>query len=589
MNSILSYKNTSLALATISSLTMMACGPTNNDDNAKTNTAQAKLIECSDFGSDLTLTDDVDGGVDYIVDCEAAVRGELIIEPGVIIQFKEDAGFDVSGEGTITAEGTAEKPIVFTAEEQVAGFWKGFYISSGSVKNKLDHVEFEYAGGDQFNSNGDKGSIILYADGQLSLTNSLITKSANFGLNNNYEAELTFSNNTITESELQPISIEANLMGEIDSESQLTGNGKDFVRVTSGYVEDIEATWKKLTVPYQIKSSIDISGESAITVEAGAEFVFAEDTGIEVSDGSYFAAQGTAEEHVIFTGEVEEKGSWNGFLFHSNDVKNSLDYVTVDYAGGGSFNSNDDRGAVMMYADSRLILTNSTISNSKEYGFNVNYSVEDLTFSNNTITGCEKEPVAVQVGNIHQLDSESQLTGNTKDYVRLHSSYASATGVTGQWNKLTVPYLFAADTDFNITDESVVNVEAGTEFRFAANAGLEVDDDSSFSAVGTSEAKIQFLGIDETAESWKGIMFYSNDTKNRLEHVNIKYAGSGSFNSNGDEGGLIIYADAQVTIKDVEISDSGDCAISAEYESSVLIEEGTNVLTGLLAGICLPD
>ena len=579
-----------LCLAAGISLIATACGPAeNNDDNATTNVTNAQLLDCSSFGDALTLTDEVQDGVDYIVDCNASVRGELVIEPGVIIQFKDEAGLEVSGEGSITAEGTAEDPIILTAENQEAGAWRGIYVESSSAKNKLSYVEIEYAGGQQFNSNGDKGSIVLYSGGKLSLKNSTISDSANYGFNNNYAAELTFENNTITGSELHPITIEAGIMHQLDTASTLTGNGKDSVRVTDGAVSGITATWNKLSVPYFVDNEIRITGDSVINIAPGASFVFASDTGISLGEGASFAAEGTAEEKISFTGELEEKGSWLGIFINSNDPKNKFEHVVIDYAGGGSFNSNDDRGALILYSGSKFSLKNSTISNSKTFGVNADYDLSGLSFENNTITGCEQEPVSIPLANLSDIDAGSDLTGNARDYVRANGRTSFTGTVAATWNTLSVPYFFANNNVYKIQNEGGVTIEAGTKLVFGANAGLQVNEASSLTAVGTAEKKIEFVGEDAAAESWRGIMFYSNDTSNRLEHVIVKSGGSDSFNSNGDEGGVIVYADAQVTLKDVEITDSGECAVNASYRSSVVIEEGTNVLTGLTASICLPD
>ena len=146
--------------------------------------------------------------------------------------------------------------------------------------------------------------------------------------------------------------------------------------------------------------------------------------------------------------------------------------------------------------------------------------------------------IRVPLDNLSDIDVESDLTGNARDYVRANRNSAFDGMLAVTWNNLSVPYFFANDNIYKIRTEGGVTIEAGTKLIFGANAGLQVDEGSSLTAVGTADAKIEFVGEDDAAQSWRGLMFYSNDTSNRLEHVVVKSGGSDSFNSNGDEGGV---------------------------------------------------
>ncbi len=574
-------------IASATLVTLCACGPAeNNENNSTTNVTNAQLLDCSSLSeAEVTLGDQVDGGVDYIIDCSANVSGDLTIEPGVIIQFKPEAGLKVSG--SINAVGTADDPIIMTGEEQEAGSWRGIYVDSENAKNKLDHVTIEYAGGKEFNSNGDKGSIILYAGGKLSLTNSTIKDSANFGLNNNYDAELTFSNNTITGSELEPIQIEANLLQELDTESDLTGNGKDQVRVVGERSADAEVTWQNLSVPYFADTVLNITGDSFVTIEPGATFIFAPDTGIRIEGSGALTAEGTAEAKITFKGEVEEKGSWRGVFFRTNDPRNSFDHVELTHAGGGQFNSNGDLGAIILYADSKFKIANSSISQSGAFGINGNYDLADFEISTTTITECESAPLAIPAVVAHNIDAESDFTGNSRDYVEI--TRPSFSGTTETWLDLSVPYYVRGNDVLNVTGESALTLEAGTEVRFGANAGLSVTD-GSLTTLGTTEARVELLGETETAESWRGVFIRTNNVNNKLTSTTIRHAGGGSFNSNGDEGGIIIYADSRLELEDVIVEESGTCGINAAYSSSLLILDGLEIaLDVVTAGVCTPS
>jgi hypothetical protein len=62
---------------------------------------------------------------DYVVSGTYTVQSDLEIEPGVIIEFEEDAGIYVVESGSLHAEGSLSQPIVFTGTQKIKGHWKG--------------------------------------------------------------------------------------------------------------------------------------------------------------------------------------------------------------------------------------------------------------------------------------------------------------------------------------------------------------------------------------------------------------------------------------------------------------------------------
>lgn len=585
-----------LCLAATISMTTMACGPGDdngdNGDNATTNTTNAQLLDCSSFGEDLTLEDNVDGGVDYIVDCLARVDGDLTVEPGVIIQFKQDSGLNMAA-GSLSAKGTADKPIIFTGETQVRGSWYGVQFVSTSAKNALEHVTVEYAGQDQFDVFGVRGAVGLQREGRLSVKNSTFKESADVGFHAPDSAStLTFENNTSVDNDSHPVSIHQGLLAELDEASKLEGNGKNSVLVTAAGTSDVngvEGAWGNLSVPYFVAETLSIQGESSITIAPGATFVFAADTGVVVASDSSLSAEGSEGAIITFTGEVEEKGAWLGIAFDSNTPQNKLEHVLVDYAGSDQFDVFGERGGVVIKGDAKLSIKNSTISNSKEFGLDVEYGIEGLTFENNTITGCDKEPINVPFENLTDIDSESNLTGNARDFVRVEESRQRIAGTSAYvLQNLSVPYFFPNDTRFEIGSEGGLTIEAGTKLYFGANASLGIKSESFLNVVGTADAKVEFLGANETAQSWVGMSFDSNNTNNRLEHVIVKHGGSAEFDVFGQQAAVGVKNDSQLTIKDVEISESGPCGIDLLDDDSILIEEGMNSIMGSLLGICIP-
>ncbi len=349
------------------------------------------LLDCGFAYVDVTLTDDPDAPVDYIIDCRAQVRAKLTIEPGVVIHFRTDAGLDVLDAGTIVADGSASKRIVLEGENAVPGQWAGVEINSNDVLNSMSFLDIRHGGGAAFSSNGDRGNIIMWASSRLTLDNVLSEKSETWGINAPYnEWILNVTNSTITDNALEPVQMTSTYVHGLDASNDFTGNANDVIKVINQNMVDLTITWQKLNVDYFItfdnekKLSIFNGG---LTLEPGITMIFDADTRFEARDG-FINAVGTAAEPITFTGLTKQPGAWAGLKFDSNNLNNVLDHVILEYTGSGTNQGGSGDGAIVVWADSYLSLSNSTISNSaSSCGINATLSGENVVQSNNTFTG----------------------------------------------------------------------------------------------------------------------------------------------------------------------------------------------------------
>lgn len=88
-----------------------------------------------------------DLGVPYYLKIVLYVKGALTLEPGVKIVAEDGTSIDVRSGGSLTAIGTAQKPIIFTAKTQSAGAWEGIeFFESSSKNNTFDYAQILYAG-----------------------------------------------------------------------------------------------------------------------------------------------------------------------------------------------------------------------------------------------------------------------------------------------------------------------------------------------------------------------------------------------------------------------------------------------------------
>lgn len=182
------------------------------------NTVDAIVVETEAYGG-VTVEDVTvhDRGVPYLVGGDFSIGDfsvgtgmlstTLTVEAGVVFKFKRQAAaglFIDSGSadrlahGTLIANGTAEKPIVFTSLEPMplSGDWRGItFGAKPTPANHLDHVEVRYAGAPSgangfhctpdgmFAASEDAAVTLFGKPSSAFITNSLIADSAGPGIN----------------------------------------------------------------------------------------------------------------------------------------------------------------------------------------------------------------------------------------------------------------------------------------------------------------------------------------------------------------------------------------------------------------------
>jgi len=125
-------------------------------------------------------------------------QGEsLIIEPGVVLRFGSGAGLNAEGE--LIAQGSPEKPIVFTSEKDsekyfekdfIGGgvdesyiwhYWQGIYFRNSNADSILENVKVKYTA-DVFSNNGNGSYAVKVAESSITLKDSTIEKGFGPGL-----------------------------------------------------------------------------------------------------------------------------------------------------------------------------------------------------------------------------------------------------------------------------------------------------------------------------------------------------------------------------------------------------------------------
>lgn len=100
----------------------------------------------------------------------------------------------------------------------------------------------------------------------------------------------------------------------------------------------------------------------------------------------------------------------------------------------------------------------------------------------------------------------------------------------------------ASNTRYSVTGDLTVRaeltIESGAILEFAADTRLLIDDAGIIRAIGTAANPIIFRGATQSAGFWRGVLIYSDNALNRLEHVNVLHTGSDDIG--GQRGAVVV-------------------------------------------------
>ncbi|UZR96028.1 PKD domain-containing protein [Chondrinema litorale] len=345
-----------------------------------------------DVSSEITLPA-FDDDTPYFVSGNITLNSGVVIEPGVTIEFGADHRMWVDNEGYLSAVGTEADPIVFTGRQESPGYWVGLAFWTNNVQNELDYVELSYGGSSNHGYGIGKATLGLGDNGKLSVTNSTVSYSAEYGFYLEKGTVLeSFANNSFVENVGIPLSMEANNAGELDNTSTYTGNADNSIEIFASNMTSVSTiTWPKINdgTPYYVSGNIEVNGGGLI-IEAGATLEFGADVRMWIDDDGYLEAIGTSTDKITFTGRSEYAGYWVGLAVWTNTTANQIDYAVISYGGSSNHGYGIPKANLGVGDGGKLNVTNSEITNGAEYGIytesgtTINADVATInTFSNN--------------------------------------------------------------------------------------------------------------------------------------------------------------------------------------------------------------
>lgn len=324
------------------------------------------VLDCSII-TEATVLENRGSGIDYIWPCLVKVEAPLTIEPGVTIAFEQGGGLEVKdyGErtGSITAIGTADKPIVFTGTSKTPGAWKHIYMNSGDLNNKLHNVIIEYAG----NTDGKSPALSVISGAKAEIQNTTIRNNKGNGVYVSARANIEdWKANKITDNQGYPIQIATRKVKFLDgTQSTYTDNGTNRIYVNTGSIDNrgfIEDeingplhTWLNPGIPYFVDERIFVRQDREnnkpghLQIKEGSEIIFGEGYGIQVQhNNTVLEVLGTTDKPVKFSGQ-HGAGSWKGInIQQSNSNLNVIKNAIIENAGESNWDWFKQKGGVSL-------------------------------------------------------------------------------------------------------------------------------------------------------------------------------------------------------------------------------------------------
>ncbi len=477
----------------------------------------SQLLDCNAFSSSMTLKNGP-ADVDYIVDCVLDVTAPLVIEAGVVISFKENAGLGVYDNGTLNMLGTAEEPIILKGDSPVKGFWRGIHIETSSVNNQFSDVIISDAGSNYVYCCNMAASL-FNKDGKIGLKNVTFANGGGVGIAASNDAQFTsFEGVVVTTHDDFPLSITMNVLNDIsDPGSNFTGNVKDYIYVAS--TPTLEAiTWSKTTVPYLVEGDV-LDVKHAMVIEAGTEIAFEENGGVGVYDGGSLKITGTSDMPVILRGWEDVAGYWRGIHIETNSLSNDLQYLNIENAGSNYVYCCNEPAALYLKTGKCKLQNVSIESNSVGI-----YAATNFSFSgySNISINADKEPLKIAAERASELDELSTYSSSSAAYnyiAFVNSDVKSST--LFKTNASGTPYLIAEVLDVTMP----LTIEKGVELVFKSGGGLGVYDDGSISINGTADDQVVLRGYEDIPGYWRGIHTETNSINNKISNAVISNAG----------------------------------------------------------------
>jgi len=540
--------------------------------------ASSQELDNNFFSQDRVLKN-TSAPVDYIISSVMDISDATItIEPGVVIEFKANAGIGVYDNGALKAQGTAGEPIIFRGEQQVRGFWRGIHIESNSLDNVLSHIKISDAGSNYVYCCNEVATVFLKG-GSLTYNHVELSNggSVGFRVTGDNATLREVSNNTFTNHTKYPVSgIIEKIAQIVETTSDFSGNLENYIFIENSDVKN-DISLKKGNVPYLIETGV-IDVTRKLTIDAGVQIFMEEDAGIGVFDEGALTIDGTSTEPVVMKGIQNVQGYWRGIHIESNSIDNKLTHAIISNAGS-NYVYCCNVVATIFLKDGKAALSNLVLESGAGIGIYAGKDVQLDNFEKIQITTHQKYPMSVAIEVAGKLDGlASTYVGNDDNYINIYRSSVEKATVLPEND---IPYLIESVIDIR-GDKLTIN--AGATLVFNEDAGLGIYDNGKLNAVGTADKKITFRGREALQGYWRGIHTETNSFENKLSYVDLMHAG-GNYVYCCNEAAALFVKSGMMEVDNSLVQDSGGCGISVR-SGATLVESGNTFSNNADGHIC---
>lgn len=528
-------------------------------------------------------------GIRVKIDSSVVVKirknGVLSIGEGVSISIGKNAYFDVGTEtrGTLIAGGSELSPVNFRAENSEIKWGLksstpqggGIILGDSAVGVKMDYCSIS----------GARAGIYVKS-GVPAITNCQISDCKGDGVyfdsTESKNDSLIFKHNVINNCGGYPLTLPACKLSKLSSKNSFLKDDskKNAIHILGGCVEDTDAVWERMDIPYVFSGRTIIGSDKSamVTIKPGTVCKFEKDASLRVGDPGFgvgvLIAKGTQTDSIHFINNVADE-FWGGADMYTGGVygiwvgleapeNTAFEYCSIKNAANGI-------GIVSVVP--RVTIANCLITGCDSNGvvFLGGGVVDSLSFVNNVFTKNGEYGIRITADQLVNFSGSISVENNGKDGIYVSGLNVSMGGV---WKNCGVPYVVDGVIEIGSDDKPEIVVEAGTEFRFLKNSAINVGNSKpgTFVAKGTESKPIVFTSYKDD-EPWGiksdditcGVRIEENaGSKTELRYCNIINASSGA------------YINANVKVKNCNITDCQDYGlIYGKNSDSELISDNT--------------
>lgn len=401
------------------------------------------------------------------------VYGEFDIEnatvtimPGAIVKFDSwTSSLRVAKNATLNAVGTAEKPILFTANANTPakGHWEGFRFEDGASNNSiLKYCQFEYGGND-----ADAG--MLYISGcEVTVEDSEFTRSSSYAIHVDRDGKFkSFTSNVISDCDKEAMFMQPDNVHTIGLDNIFNSDRGIFIGHTP--LTEPDVTWMKQTCPYVTDGfEIGSAAGSTLTLTPGMT-IRLNDAPIVIGGASgtgKLLAEGSVNEPIRFVSETA--GSAGPRIQFLGGTLPGTKLSHCHFEQGGTASNLYDGMGVIDLQDAHVSIENVVVKNAR-CAFTLNANSYFDAFANNTIESTVNYGVVLNANWAHTIGTGNQFKG-PNGIIVTGGSQNPLIHPAVTWLRQSSPYIIRDDVYVGSAEGSVLTIEPGSTLAFQGSS-----------------------------------------------------------------------------------------------------------------------